>query len=304
MVVLCERCQTPFQSRNKLFAHLHQCGVKDDKVESLANSEDPKIISSANSTTEMEIIARDPGHYRVVCKPQGLPTMGGRDKNGVCVTSHKSLIMVDETAQLKHPFKIMRALPAHRLDSSTGGLLICSESNTAERNLKAAFRQRLVHKRYRAIVSGNIENDSGEVIIPLSGLVSHTIYRVVHRTPSYHYDTVTTVDLWPITGRRHQLRKHMQLLGHPILGDKRYSHAGLWPTSVQSLFLWSVSITFPHPCVDILSLATDAGIPTENEHSQSSAHLGQLQVRNVTVEIPEPEYYAVFRDSQIASVGK
>ena len=73
-----------------------------------------------------------------------------------------------------------------------------------------------------------MENDQGEIIFHLSEKASLTTYRVVSRTfstpPS---QKITTVDLWPETGRKHQLRRHLSLVGHPILGDRRYARLRL-----------------------------------------------------------------------------
>ena len=67
-------------------------------------------------------------------------------------------------------------------------------------------------------------------------------------------------------GRRHQLRRHCKEIGHPIIGDQRYSIG----TSTEPMFLWAVKLTFPHP------------------------HTGEL----MTVQIPEPPYYETFRQAQ------
>jgi len=96
--------------------------------------------------------------------------------------------------------------------------VICSKSRKHEVIIKHLFFHRQVKKRYRAIVSGRLEPATGIIDAPIKGKVSKTRYSVVQYTDSIRYGTITTVDLFPITGRKHQLRKHLMSLGHPILG--------------------------------------------------------------------------------------
>lgn len=232
---ICQLCSQEFQSRNQLFKHLRQCKNKDDF--SAAEARPSRLIC----------VTREPGIFRVVVKPQGLPTNGGRDLYGMCAQNHEDMILEEELRGGK--MTLVRALPAHRLDSGTGGLLLCSESIEAERSIKYSFTARLIEKRYHACVVGDVEVDSGEVVQSISGQTAYTTFRVLSRHRSKTYGNLTIVELTPLTGRRHQLRRHMQFIGHPILGDPRYSH-----TIESNLYLWAVSINFPHPSIGIEKL--------------------------------------------------
>ena len=114
----------------------------------------------------------------------------------------------------------------HRLDADTGGLLVCAKTHPAQQALSNAFADRAVKKRYRALVRGALTG-CGRVRAPLEGKACWTEYRSVAVTESKLCGHVTTLDLWPHTGRKHQLRQHMAMLGHPILGDTSYWGTGL-----------------------------------------------------------------------------
>ena len=116
---------------------------------------------------------------------------------------------------------LKRPQELHRLDAETGGLLICAKTQAAAQALSRAFADRTLQKRYRALVRGALAG-CGRVTAPLSGKACVTEWRVAAQTRSQRCDVVTTVDLWPRTGRTHQLRKHMAMIGHPILGDVAY----------------------------------------------------------------------------------
>jgi 23S rRNA pseudouridine1911/1915/1917 synthase len=120
----------------------------------------------------------------------------------------------------------------HRLDRGTSGVMICAKHPASHSFLAAQFADRTVQKRYLALVSGNPPWKRQEVSVPLGrdpahrqrfavlpsgGKHSETVLRVVRRYPG-----AALVELWPKTGRTHQLRVHLKHLGFPILGDDLY----------------------------------------------------------------------------------
>ncbi|MBS1190676.1 MAG: pseudouridine synthase, RluA family [Rhodocyclaceae bacterium] len=185
--------------------------------------------------------------FLVVNKPSGLLSVPGRgeDKQD-CLAAR---------VQAEYP----EALIVHRLDMETSGLLVLARSEEAHRRLSRLFRERRVDKRYIAIVAGRLETAAGEVNLPLIcdwpnrprqkvdfelGKPSLTRFRVLGYDPAAD---ATRVELEPITGRSHQLRVHMQSLGHPILGDPLYGPpAGRSP----HLLLHAACLAFPHPFDD------------------------------------------------------
>lgn len=165
----------------------------------------------------------------VVNKPSGILTNPGRGE-----ALADSLL---SRVQQAYP----GALLVHRLDLSTSGVVVFALRRKAERELKRQFAERLVKKRYLAVVSGFLSSDEGIITLPLradplnpptqhvhpEGKAAETAYRVLQRSCKPGIEQ-TLVELKPVTGRSHQLRVHMAALGHPIIGDAFYA-----PQSIQ-----------------------------------------------------------------------
>lgn len=143
---------------------------------------------------------------------------------------------------------------AHRLDMATSGLMLFARGAEVHRALSQAFAERQVHKRYQALVEGKVQSNSGEinaalrvdwpnrprqVVDALQGKPSLTRWVVLGREGSH-----TRLALEPVTGRSHQLRVHLQSIGHPIVGDKLY---GSEPPRGPRLMLHACSLALAHP---------------------------------------------------------
>lgn len=185
----------------------------------------------------------------VLDKPAGLLSVPGRgpDKQD-CLSTR---------AQHHYP----EALIVHRLDMSTSGLLLMARSPSVQRLLNDAFATRAVHKRYVAVVDGLLTpppepwgvidlpigvdwpNRPLRVIDHASGKPSVTRWRVLCHDA--HLNT-TRLELEPVTGRSHQLRLHLQALGHPIVGDALYASARVQALSAR-LLLHACTLELAHP---------------------------------------------------------
>ena len=168
----------------------------------------------------MEIVYQD-ADLIVVNKPGGLLSVPGRGADKQDCAIHR--------IQAIHP----EALTVHRLDMATSGLLVMARGPVQQRLLSEEFRERRVHKRYVAQLSGHLEaqgwqqvdlplladwpNRPRQKIDFLAGKPSLTRWRVLAQ-----HEAGTRVELEPVTGRTHQLRVHMLALGHPIVGDALY----------------------------------------------------------------------------------
>ena len=161
-------------------------------------------------------------HLLFVHKPHLLLSIPGRNPaNRDCVISR---IRGDYPA----------ASMVHRLDLDTSGVMVIPLTREAHSHLGRQFQERRVKKAYHAVVHGSVENDSGEIDLPIApdwskrplqkicperGKAALTRYRVLKRGVDR-----TRLLLEPTTGRSHQLRIHLAESGHPILGCDLYAH--------------------------------------------------------------------------------
>ena len=183
----------------------------------------------------------------VVNKPSGILTNPGR---GIALAD--SLL-----SRVQHTYP--SALLVHRLDLGTSGVVVFALRRKAERELKRQFAERVVKKRYLAVVAGLLTNQEGNIILPLradplnpptqhvhpEGKAAETAYRVLQHCADAVLDR-TLVELKPVTGRSHQLRVHMAALGHPILGDTFYAPAPIQQAAPR-LLLHAAELTLLQP---------------------------------------------------------
>ena len=216
---------------------------------------------------DLDILFQD-DHLGVVFKPAGIMTRGNTRR-----TVHRALRHNMDISPL--PDALPMPDPCHRLDYKTCGLLLVARTVSARAGLLPMFSERTIHKRYRALVTGRLDGQ-GTIDTPLDGKSCLTRWRAVEHTRSLHVDWFTTVELEPVTGRTHQLRRHMSELGHPILGDEVYS-GGHKLLRRQGLFLAALHLNFEHPMTGE-QVSVDAPEPKKflalraREHRRWSAH--------------------------------
>lgn len=138
--------------------------------------------------------------------------------------------------------------PVHRIDAATCGLLLIAKTKSAHLHLSKQFEQKTIQKQYQAIVIGELP-EQGRIETLIDSKPSTTIYERVKVVPSLKNTFLSFVNLYPVTGRTHQLRKHLAGINHPILGDKLYGKEGLilWK---KGLFLCAVALSFRHPMTE------------------------------------------------------
>ena len=145
----------------------------------------------------------------------------------------------------------------HRIDKDTSGLLIVAKNDAAHLALSAQLSDRSLSRVYRAVVTGNLKQDSGTVDAPIGRhpndrkkmAVTHQNSRnaVTHWSVLERYRGYTHVRCKLETGRTHQIRVHMAHIGHPLLGDEVYGHAKLPEKGLIGQCLHAKELQFIHP---------------------------------------------------------
>lgn len=204
----------------------------------------------------------------VVNKPSGLLSVPGRgpDKQE-SLASHLESVYGD-------------IFMVHRLDMDTSGLMVVARHKPAHRHLSIQFQDRKTHKTYLAICAGKPLIDSGTINLPMRcdwenrplqmidfihGKHASTLWKTLdaYQFGHHHYHLK---ELTPITGRSHQLRLHMKMLGTPILGDNLYAD----PLSLQAaerLLLHASQLSFTHPTLEkMMSFEAKTNLAKEIKH--------------------------------------
>ncbi len=137
------------------------------------------------------------------------------------------------------------ALPVHRLDHPTQGLLIIAKTKTARIKLGQDFENKTIQKIYQAIVIGK-PKPQGVIDFEIDQKPSVTEFKTIKTIQSLKNQYLSLVKFYPKTGRTHQIRIHCSKSGFPILGDKLYGKEGLI-LKHKGLFLCATELQFTHP---------------------------------------------------------
>ena len=172
-------------------------------------------------------------NFVVINKPPGLPVQGG-------TKTYKNLV---DNLSNSEVFKNSKPYIVHRIDKDTSGILIIAKTRKFAQLLTSLFRIRKIYKTYLAICYGSLEKNSGELINDLTRYEgkkkiienAKTIYHVIDKN-----NFCSLISLNPITGRKHQIRKQLSMIGNPVLGDNKYN----FETKGKKLMLHAYSIKF------------------------------------------------------------
>ena len=199
----------------------------------------------SNFLTE-HLIHRD-DDFMVIHKPAGLLTVPGK-------TEDLQDCLINRLVKLEP-----KTLLIHRLDRDTSGILAFGLTKWGQKTISRQFQERQTDKTYQAVVAGKLEGE-GTIEVPVVYDPSrpplhiadpaHNKPAITHWQAIEHFNIqvqpVTRVKLIPITGRSHQLRVHMQYLGHPIIGDTLYATPEQQQLSSR-LCLHAERLSFYHP---------------------------------------------------------
>ena len=183
------------------------------------------------------LIIDDNENFIVLNKNSGISVQGG-------TKSKKNLVDIFSKSEI---FKNTKPYSVHRLDKDTSGVFIMAKNRETAQLLTSLFRLRKVHKTYLAICHGEIEKNSGEwnndLIRYDNGKriieKAKTIFKVIDKNSNS-----SLVEMKPITGRKHQLRKQLFNIGHSIYGDKKYNSSLFTKGINKNLMLHSYQIRF------------------------------------------------------------
>tara|TARA_B100000700_G_C15037408_1_gene853472 strand:- start:1948 stop:2859 length:912 start_codon:yes stop_codon:yes gene_type:complete len=175
--------------------------------------------------------------FIVINKKSGIAVQGG-------TKSKKNII--DIFSKSKY-FQYTKPYSVHRLDKDTSGVFIIAKNRESAKLLTSLFRLRKIHKTYIAICNGEIHQLKGEWKSELTRYDENrkitekaiTKFRVIDKN-----NNSTLIQMNPITGRKHQLRKQLSELGHPIYGDSKYTFNKSFKRLNKELMLHSYEIKF------------------------------------------------------------
>ena len=186
--------------------------------------------------TENQVI-EDNENFIVINKKSGISVQGG-------TKSKKNLIDIFSKSEI---FKGIKPYPVHRIDKSTSGILIVAKNRETAKLLTTLFRIRKIHKTYLAISNGEFKIDQGELkhdLIRYEGKKkyiekAYTLFKVLDKNLN-----TSLVELKPITGRKHQIRKQLYEIGHSVFGDDKY-YSNLYKKNIEKkLMLHAYKIKF------------------------------------------------------------
>ena len=192
----------------------------------------PKIFE-----LKLEVLYED-SDMAAIHKPAGFSVSGNEYK-----TIYNSLPFNLEKSS--EPDALPWPTPVHRLDNQTSGILLIAKTKTTQVELGNQFENHTIQKKYCAIVIGEVLSN-GEIKTPIEDKVAETNFEVVNVVNSLKYKHLSFLNVYPKTGRTHQIRIHLAGIGHPIFGDKLYVEEKMRHRG-KGLFLCACEISFLHP---------------------------------------------------------
>jgi len=195
-----------------------------------------------------------------VDKPAGMAVHSGVNTNEETLVD----FLVEQFPEIKNVGDDPEIRPGiiHRLDKETSGVIIVARNQKSFEYLKNLFKKREIEKKYLALVFGKLKEKQGKIegemgrsrrdfrkqalvrgkISVRNERYSLTLYKVLNESGDY-----SLLEVFPKTGRTHQIRVHLHSIGHPIVGDKKYTFKEYKNIEAPRMFLHAESISFSGP---------------------------------------------------------
>lgn len=211
----------------------------------ISGGEKIELFESENSSSferlklDLEVLFED-DFLAIIYKPAGILVSGNK-----FVTIANAL---SQNLKKSNKADAVKPQPIHRLDYPTSGLLLIGKTSAAIIALGKLFKLKEIKKTYYAITIEEI-CCAGVINLNVDNKKASTDFKVLSSVKSERFNFLNLVELQPKTGRKHQLRKHLSVLGNPILGDKEYflEHKIL---NGKGLYLHAATLDFKHPFTD------------------------------------------------------
>ncbi|MDD5644937.1 MAG: RNA pseudouridine synthase [bacterium] len=171
-------------------------------------------------------------YFVAVSKPAGMLSVPAADK-----TKNRVLSIV-----LPRQINEKTLFPCHRIDKETSGLIIFAKGTEARDKMFVLFKNHAVRKKYIAFIHGIPRKKTGTVGFPIEGRKAVTKYTVLNS-----FGNFSVIEAEPVTGRRNQIRIHMKSIGHPIVGDRKFSFGKDYELKFRRCALHSHKLEFTHP---------------------------------------------------------
>lgn len=203
---------------------------ENDVVDVERETHNAKLL--ANQEIDLQIIYQDE-NIIVLNKPAGLKVHGDNfdDKNNLVNGLLSKFPEMENVGEDR-----LRPGIVHRLDKDTSGVMVAARNQKTFEELKKKFQGREMEKKYLAIVCGHLPNKEGKIEAPIARAMNYkkqkiaqgrvrgkirpaiTLYKVVKKLENFDL-----VEVWPKTGRMHQIRVHLAHISHPVAGDQKYA---------------------------------------------------------------------------------
>jgi 23S rRNA pseudouridine955/2504/2580 synthase len=187
-----------------------------NKIKSNDRSKKIKYKPSEKEKSKYDnFILENNNNFIIINKPSGIPVQGG-------TRSFKNIIDILKNTKY---FKDAKPFIVHRLDKETSGVLIVAKNREYAQLFTSLFRIRKIHKTYLAITYGEVPED---ISLLEDDLISYDNNKKITQRAISHLKILKSngeyslLELNPITGRKHQLRKQLYNIGNPIIGDDKY----------------------------------------------------------------------------------